>query len=43
MKATSYLVGLFNNELAKESCLNVVLILDRLVLLNSPLYVFKFC
>ena len=31
----NFLAELFNNELAKESCLNMVLILDRLVLLNS--------
>lgn len=35
----NFLAELFNNELAEESCLNMVLILDRLVLLNSPLYV----
>lgn len=33
-------MAFFNNE---EICLNMVLILDRLVLLNSLLNVFKFC
>ena len=33
-------LAFFNNE---ESCLNIVLILDRPVLLNSLLNVLKFC